>query len=127
MKEELINDALLLVEEGHFEMAEPRVRDCLDSWNGKIWVTRSWADLRAKSMLGRCLAGLCRYEEAEPLLLEGYRGLENNPQVSVEIQQQALEWIVLLCQDWGKPEEAASWQKKFGAARSVPLLEHDGE
>jgi tetratricopeptide (TPR) repeat protein len=127
MKEFLLNYALLLVEEGHHEMAESRTRHLLDPGNEKFSDTRNWKTPRAKSIIGRSLAGLRRYKEAEPLLLEGYRGLEHNPQVSVEIQQQALEWIVQLYRDWGKPEEASSWQKKLRTVPSVSVLEHDGE
>ncbi|MHC4942264.1 MAG: protein kinase domain-containing protein [Planctomycetota bacterium] len=126
-KEYLLDDALLLVEEGCHEMAEPRMRDLLDSFNGKFGDTRNWKTPWAKTILGRCLAGLRRYEEAEPLLLEGYRGLEKNPLVSVKVQRQTLEWIVHLYQEWDKPEEAASWRKKLKTAPSVPALDHEGE
>ena len=63
-----------------------------------------------------CLAGEQRYAEAEPLLVEGYRGmLARKERIAAPYRypvDNARESIVQLYQAWGKPEKAAEWKKK---------------
>ena len=74
-------------------------------------------------MLGASLAGQKKYAEAEPLLLEGYRGMEERKARAGSPDSYYLnragEWIVQLYQSWGKPEQAAEWRRLTAdAARS---------
>jgi eukaryotic-like serine/threonine-protein kinase len=75
-----------------------------------------WAKFRAESLLGASLAGQKKYVEAEPLLLSGYRGMEQRmseagPQNAYHLDR-ARQWIVDLYQAWGKPEAAARWRAR---------------
>jgi hypothetical protein len=67
------------------------------------------------SLLGASLSGEKRYAESEPLLLEGYRGMDGRKGRIAIPDQYHLElarmWIVQLYQAWGKPEKAADWTK----------------
>ena len=67
-------------------------------------------------MLGAVLSAQSEYAEAEPLLVSGYQGMiqreatvrfEDRPALS-----RAGKRIVLLYEEWGKPEKAAEWGEK---------------
>jgi non-specific serine/threonine protein kinase/serine/threonine-protein kinase len=72
-----------------------------------------WQRFRAESIAGASLAGLKKFAEAEPLLLEGYRGmLERKDRIAVPDRYHvdlAREWIVGLYRAWGKPGMAEGW------------------
>lgn len=75
-----------------------------------------WLRFRAESVLGASLAGQKKYAEAEPLLLEGYRGMVARKDL-IDVPDWyyldlAREWIVQLYEAWGKPGKAAQWKKK---------------
>ena len=75
-----------------------------------------------RSLLGGALAGQKKYTEAEPLLLQGYRGLKAH-RLALSAQQagkylpEALERLVRLYDDWGKPDEAGKWRKELQEPR----------
>ena len=75
-----------------------------------------WERYRAASLLGASLSGQRKYESAEPLLVEGFRGIEaaENQLSDAErsYPKQARAWIVELYQSWGKPAKAAEWLKE---------------
>jgi hypothetical protein len=75
---------------------------------------------QAESLLGASLAGQKKCAEAEPLLLEGYQGMQaRKDRMVVEDRyylDRAREWIVQLYQAWSKPAKAAEWKKKRGSA-----------
>jgi eukaryotic-like serine/threonine-protein kinase len=106
--------ALAYVSQGKFAEGEPLAREALE-FNRKKQPD-DWQRFRAESLLGASLAGQKKYAEAEPPLLEGYRGmLERKDQIGVPDwyhSDRAHEWIVQLYQAWGKPEKAAEWRKK---------------
>ena len=68
-----------------------------------------WQRFRAESLLGASLAGQKKYTAAEPLLLEGYRGmLARKDRIGVPDRyhlQLAHQWLVQLYKDWGKAAE----------------------
>jgi hypothetical protein len=68
------------------------------------------------TLLGASLSGQKKYEAAEPLLVEGYRGLETLKDRESVLErshmESAREWIVELYQAWGKPAKAAEWRKE---------------
>jgi serine/threonine protein kinase len=74
-----------------------------------------WKRFRAESVLGASLAGRKNYREAEPLLLEGYKGmLARETHISVPYRyhlDRARQWLIHLYEAWGKPEKAAEWRK----------------
>jgi hypothetical protein len=74
-------------------------------------------------MLGGVLLGKGKLAEAEPLLLEGYRGMKAReaaipPQGTMRIPE-ALERLVQLYEATGNETEAATWRAELEAARAV--------
>ena len=99
------------VAEGKFTQSEPlaleaeafQLRTQPDNWQ-LFW---------AKSLLGASLAGENIYVEAEPLLLEGYRGMaarkDRMPVPKLRDLDSAHKWIIQMYLAWGKPQKAAEW------------------
>ena len=50
------------------------------------------------------MTGLHRFQEAEPLVVNGYRGLKDNPAVSPDRKRGALERVVKLYEAWNRFE-----------------------
>src|SRR5208337_1461603 len=65
-----------------------------------------WQRFFAESLLGASLAGEKKYDAAEPLLLEGYRGMNARKQKIGDPDRyhldRAREWLEELYQAWGK-------------------------
>jgi len=106
--------ALVYLSQGKFTESEPLAREALEFDRKKQ--PDDWQRFRAESLLGASLSGQKKYAEAEPLLLEGYQGmLARKDRIAVPDWynlDRAGEWIAQLYQAWGKPQEAAKWQKK---------------
>jgi hypothetical protein len=47
------------------------------------------------------------------MLLEGYEWFECNPFVDIEYQHNTLNWIVMLYEEWNKPDKASEWRLKL--------------
>jgi eukaryotic-like serine/threonine-protein kinase len=77
-----------------------------------------WRRYDALSLLGGSLAGQNRFDEAEPLLVSGYKGMkERESRVTVPDQfrlREAAARVVRLYEAWGKPEKATEWKAKLG-------------
>jgi serine/threonine protein kinase/Tfp pilus assembly protein PilF len=75
----------------------------------------NWQKFWAESLLGASLAGEKKYAEAEPMLLEGYRGMlvrkDLIPVPNWRYLESAHAWIVEMYKAWGKPEKAAEKQR----------------
>ena len=71
------------------------------------------------SLLGESLSRQMKFAEAEPLLLEGFTGLQKNQATMSPIMnasrrtREVLERLVRLYEAWGKPDEAAGWKAKL--------------
>jgi tetratricopeptide (TPR) repeat protein len=129
--------------------AETMFRECLEIRIRAI--PDSWLVDTARSLLGRAVlatveldpaltseARAARLREAEPLLLDGYAGLEDNPNVPTPAQaggadrrREALERIVRLYEVWGRVEpdqgydaKASEWRKALDAAHAPAAPEH---
>jgi len=106
--------ALAYISQGKFVLSEPLAREALE-FNNKNQPD-DWQRFRAESLLGASLAGQKKYAEAEPLLLDGYRGmLARKDRIGVPDWyhlSRAHEWILELYRDWDKPEEAAKWRER---------------
>ena len=74
----------------------------------------NWQIFWAESLLGASLAGEKRYVEAEPLLIEGYRGMverkDRMPIPKLRDVDLARAWIVQMYVAWGKPKKANEWR-----------------
>ncbi|MBI4906910.1 MAG: serine/threonine protein kinase [Acidobacteria bacterium] len=97
-----------------FAESEPLAREAMDITIRKQ--PGSWERFYAAALLGASLSGQKKYEQAEPLLLEGHRGLETlkDKAGAQERSQMARvrEWIIELYQASGRTVNAAEWQQK---------------
>jgi hypothetical protein len=115
---------VLLEQHRHVE-AEPLLREALSGHEKRN--SDAWPRFNCQSLLGAALAGQGKYSEAEPLLLSGYEGLIQKeskiPFANRSALEQAVNRIVELYRDWGKPEKAAEWRNEAqvrGAAADRP-------
>ena len=72
----------------------------------------AWTTFQTLSMLGAAWAGQQKYDAAAPLLVQGYEGMKRvQDKIPNEIRTkrltEALNYLVKLYDDWGKPDEAA--------------------
>jgi lipopolysaccharide biosynthesis regulator YciM/predicted Ser/Thr protein kinase len=106
--------ALALVSMRKFAQSQPLAREYLAI--DKQAYPDHWQRFRVASLLGASLAGEKKYAEAEPLLLEGLKGmLARKERIPVPYQYNltlARQWVVQFYADRGKPEKAAEWKKK---------------
>jgi serine/threonine protein kinase len=72
--------------------------------------SRSHPRSEAEVVLGGCLRGLGRFEEAEPLLLRAYADLQRSYCEGDYRTRSALVQIVELYQEWGKPAKSAQYR-----------------
>lgn len=108
-----------LMEAGYFGRAEPLIRECL-SIRQEIQPD-SWTTFSAQSLLGAALLGQEKISAAEPLLLQGYEGM-NDRLDSIEMPYrsrviESLTKLVELYEAKESPEEVARWQEKLAAAK----------
>jgi serine/threonine protein kinase len=100
--------ALAYQSQGKFTESEPLARETERMERTKQ--PDHWLRFWTESLLGASLAGEKKYAEAEPLLLEGYRGmLARKDLIAVPNWRHldsAREWIVQMYKSWGKPEKA---------------------
>jgi tetratricopeptide (TPR) repeat protein len=101
--------------------AEPLAREALAIFSAVQ--PGSWRVVEAKSVLGAALAGLGRFEEAEPLLVGSYRQLAGSQGEGRRHARQALERLVALYGSWRREDKAAPWRALLqeGAGRSQQL------
>ena len=96
-----------------FAEAELPLREALGTYESTA--SDNWRRFHTQSLMGASLAGQGRPEEAEPLLVGGYRGLLQRkgsiPEDSLSDLAQSGEWVVRLYQDWGKLQQAAEWRQ----------------
>jgi eukaryotic-like serine/threonine-protein kinase len=108
--------ALAYASQGKFSKSLPLAREAFDF--GREKRPDDWQRFRAASILGASLAGLKKFAEAEPLLLEGYRGMiERTDKIAIADRyhlDMSRRWIVALYSAWGKPKQAEEWKKRGG-------------
>lgn len=106
--------ALAYQAQGKFAESEPLARESFDFDQKKR--PDDWQRFRDESLLGANLAGQKKYVEAEPLLLEGYRGMvARKERIGVPdwyYLDRAREWVGQLYKAWGKPTKAAEFRKQ---------------
>lgn len=104
--------------------AEPLAREALGIFSAVQ--PGSWRVVEDKSVLGAALAGLGRFEEAEPLLVDSYRQLARWPGEGRRHARVALERLVDLYGSWRREDKAAPWrallQEGAGRSRQVPVV-----
>jgi tetratricopeptide (TPR) repeat protein len=111
--------ATWLLQQKKYAEAEVVLQECLAARVRKeldVWTT-----FNTRSLLGEALAGQTKYSEAEPLLLDGYEGMDRRqatipPEARVRLAE-ARQRLVKLYSAWGKTEQEAQWRKKAEAAK----------
>ena len=101
--------------------AEPMVREALALRQSAA--PDSWLTFNTRSMLGGVLLGQNRLAEAEPLLLDGYKGMIDReatiPAAGKPRIPEALERLVRLYEAKSDEPQAAAWRSKLEAAQSL--------
>ena len=104
--------ALAYQSQGKFTESEPLARETETTERAKR--PDNWLRFWAESLIGASLAGQKKYADAEPLLLDGYRGMmARKDRIAVPNWRHlssAHEWILQLYAAWDKPEKAAHWR-----------------
>ncbi|MGC1295948.1 MAG: serine/threonine-protein kinase [Alloacidobacterium sp.] len=99
--------------QGKFAESEPVAREVEAAEKTKQ--PDNWLRFWAESLLGASLAGEKKYAEAEPLLLEGYRGMLARKDLMSAPDRchmdSAHAWIIRLYEAWGKPDKTAEWKQ----------------
>lgn len=113
-----VRAALLLTQKKPVE-AELKLRECLNI-REKVQPDE-WPTFDAKSMLGEALLDQKKYADAEPLLLEGYKGLKKYrakipPSDKIRFTR-AIERLIRLYDAWNKSVKSAQWREELEAAK----------
>ena len=100
--------------------AEPLIRESMRMQN-KLQPYH-WTTFNIQAVLGWVLLSQKRYDEAEPLLLQGYEGMKQRdasipPRGKIRLSE-ALQWLVQLYEATGKKDEAAKWRKELEALKA---------
>ncbi|HWV99604.1 MAG TPA: serine/threonine-protein kinase [Candidatus Acidoferrum sp.] len=103
----------VLVQQDKFDEAEPLLQDALVLFRDK-YPNKPVLAAQAENWLGAILVARRQYPGAEQLLLPGadlffLHGMEMSPKE----KRTAVDHIVQLYRNWGKPDQAALWQKKL--------------
>jgi eukaryotic-like serine/threonine-protein kinase len=109
--------SLALASQGKFAESETLAREAVETDRKKR--PDDWQYFRAETLLGASLAGRRKYAEAEPLLLEGYKGMAARKE-RIWVRDwyhldRAREWIAKLYQASGNPEKAVEWKSQNNA------------
>jgi hypothetical protein len=102
----------ILLRQRKWTGAELVLREALAIRDGKQ--PGRWTTFNTKSMLGGALLGQRKYDDAEPLLMQGYAGLKecdaDVPAAAKFRLHEAADRLVELYTAWGKSDEAAKWR-----------------
>ena len=114
--------AVNLVKQQKWLEAEMVLRECL-----AIRLQRqpeAWTTFNTQSLLGGALLGQGKLDEAEPLLVDGYEGMQAReatiPPAAKNRLADALQRVMTLYETWRKPEQAAEWRKKLPPSDRAP-------
>jgi tetratricopeptide (TPR) repeat protein len=90
--------------------AEDALRQAL-SLQAAIDAPGTWQQSHARVLLGASLAAQRRFEEAEPLLLDGFRELRDAANAPPQRVRRAIEHTIALYEGWQRPQEAEHWRR----------------
>ena len=103
----------VLLEAERYEKAEKYARECLEL-RRKI-MPEDWRTYNAEALLGAAFMGQRNYVEAEPLLLSGYRGMQERVEtIPPEGKGRVVEALERLIEFYGRTnreEESANWRR----------------
>jgi tetratricopeptide (TPR) repeat protein len=113
----LVDLVRTLLSEEKFAAAESLARQMLALYEKQA--PDGWETFYGRSLLGGSLIGQKKYNDAEPLLLSGYRGMkereERIPAGCKGTFKDALQSLVQFYNATGRPEEAARWKRELAA------------
>jgi tetratricopeptide (TPR) repeat protein len=109
----------VLVQQGKLDEAELRLQEALALVRDSV-VRKEALSVQILNWLGAIQVARKAYPQAESLLLPGSeRFFTPAAQMSSQELRLALAHIVTLYQGWGKPDQAAVWQKKLDSVSDV--------
>ncbi len=95
--------------------AEPLARECVEIRSVKLPDT--WLYFNAQSLLGGTLIGQGKYEEAEPLLLQAFEGLnlhkDEVPPTAQRHIRATIDRLIQLYESTNRPDEVVRWKAKL--------------
>lgn len=104
-----------LRDRGKLEEARSLFQEALDRAE-KVWPDGHFMVEHYRRGLGVCLMEMKRFEEAEPLLVTSQANdLKLLPEGHPN-RIEGIEKLILLYEEWGKPEQAAAWRAKLPAS-----------
>jgi hypothetical protein len=101
-----------------FSEAEPLCRQAGSIWAAELPPGHRVLKLNA-NLLGAILCGLGRYPDAEPLLVESYQGLINDPGVRAVKKKEMLERLVHLYESWDAAEAGNAYAEQAAEYRKL--------
>jgi eukaryotic-like serine/threonine-protein kinase len=108
-----------LVKQHKYMEAEQVLRDCLAIREEKQ--PDAWTTFNSNAVLGGSLLGQKMYADAEPMLLQGYKGMKQRADKmgsqNLFHVTDALLWIVQLYEATGQQDEALRWRKELELAK----------
>jgi len=108
------------LERGETAVAEELVRETLDVQEAAL-PPNHWRNAYARTLLGSCLAAHGQFQEAEPLLLEGYDALLTARGAKDRHVQKVLRRLVSLYEAWGRYDRAAEWSAVLATSERAIL------
>ncbi len=108
------NLAALMIERGELATAEVILEHAQRAFRRQsLHLERPGEDVQVaeiESLLGALLTAQGRFREAEPCVIESYRVIEASRGPELIYTRQALERVIHLYEDWGKPELAGHYR-----------------
>jgi serine/threonine-protein kinase len=108
-----------LLRQAKWSEAEPVLRECL-AIRERVRAD-DWSRFDVMSLLGGCLLGQGRLQEAEAPVVGGYRGLKARearmPRRGCGARlREAAKRVLRLYEAWGRPDQARAWAARLGLA-----------
>jgi serine/threonine protein kinase/tetratricopeptide (TPR) repeat protein len=110
-----------MVKRGKYTEAEPLLQEVVRARQEKQ--AGDWKTFNERVLLGASLMGQKKYAQAEPLMVAGYEAMKahaartpghDTPRSPLHRSlTDAVEWLVRLYEEWGKPEQAAKWRARL--------------
>jgi len=111
----LLEMGLILSKVGRIHEAEAYLRQALDI-RTRLLPKGNLGIAKAEGALGECLTMQKKYAEAEPVLVDSYQTLESTTVSNDGRRTEAMQRLVNLYREWGKPQKAAT----YAAQESLP-------
>ena len=111
-----------LLQHRQYQAAETYLRECLTIREKKL--PDDWLLFNTKSLLGGALAGQKKFQEAVPLLIEGYSGMQEReakiPPTAKTRLTEAIQRLVDLYDAWDMKDKADKWRMLLPLPKKEP-------